>query len=377
VAFLEEYYRSNQWLIDMMILNQARYKDYPEIEPPQVNIALVGGGSGCKSLITFLETHTLSHIQINIVGVADPDENAPCLVYARDKGFYTTRNFRDFFDFEDLHLLIEITGSDDVMDEIMKTKPRHLRVMEHLSARLFLEFIELQEEKVLCDRRLAHSDRLNTIGRMFSFLAHEIRNPLVSIGGFATAILNAPELHSNLKPKAQIIIDEVKRLERVLKNMRDYLRPLQPTKTLGNFNRLVSCAFLALEPELKSSGVDMHIHLDPEVPDSFFDEDLMLEALLSFARRIMQFMGPKEKFTIRTEFCWDTIGIYLEECTARIPPAVLENLFNPFSDRHSSDPGLDLAMSKKIVEDHGGSISITSETDLHTKVAIEIPLELI
>ena len=85
---------------------------------------------------------------------------------------------------------------------------------------------------------------------------------------------------------------------------------------------------------------DWLIPIDPEVPDSHFDEDLMLEALLSFARRIMEFLGPKEKFTIRTEFCCDTIGIYLEECTTRIAPAVLENLFNPFSDRHSSAPGL-------------------------------------
>ena len=360
-----------------MIRDQAIYKDHPEAETGEVNIALVGGGAGCKSLIIFLETHSLRHIQVNVVGVADPNEHGPGLVYARDKGIYTTRDFRDFFGLEDLHLLIETTGSDDVLDEIMKTKPRHLRVMGHLSARLFWEVIELQEEKVACERRLAYSDRLSTIGRMFSYLAHEIRNPLVSIGGFATAILNAPELHSNLKPKAQIIIDEVKRLERVLKNMRDYVRPLQPNKTTGNFNKLITRAFITLEPELKSSGVEMRINLDPEVPDSYFDEDLMLEALLSFARRLMRFMRPKEKFTIRTELCWDTIGIYLEEGAARIPPVILKNLFNPFSDRHSSDPGLDLAMSKKIIEDHGGDISINSEAEVNTKVTIELPLELI
>ena len=361
----------------MLIRNQARYKDYPEIETFEVNIAVVGGGPPCKSLITFLETHTLRHIQVNIVGVADSSEDAPGLVYARDKGIRTTKDFRDFFGLQDLHLLIEITGRDDLLDEIMKSKPRHLRVMGHLSARLFWEVIELQEEKVACERRLAHSDRLSTIGRMFSYLAHEIRNPLVSIGGFATAILNAPELPSNLKPKAQIIVDEVKRLERVLKNMRDYVRPLQANKTTGNFNKLITRAFITLEPELKSSGVEMRLSLDPEVPDSRFDENLILEALLSFARRLMKFMGPKEKLTIRTEVCWETIGIYLEESTARIPPAILKNLFNPFSDRHSSDPGLDLAMSKKIIEDHGGQISIASETPLHTRLTIELPLELI
>ena len=129
----------------MMIRNQAKSKVYPEIETGEVNIAVVGGGPACKSLITFLETHALRHIQVNIVGVADPSEDAPGLVYARDKGIRTTKDFRDFFGLEDLHLLIEITGCNDVLDEIMKNKPRHLRVMGHLSARMIWEVIELQE----------------------------------------------------------------------------------------------------------------------------------------------------------------------------------------------------------------------------------------
>jgi signal transduction histidine kinase len=277
---------------------------------------------------------------------------------------------------EDLHLLIEITGCDDVLDEIIKTKPRRLKVMDHLSARLLWELIELQEEKVICERRLAHSDRLSTIGRMSSYLAHEIRNPVVSIGGFAAAILNAPELHASLKPKARIIIDEVKRLERVLKNMREYVRPLQPNKTIANFNKLVTRAVLALEPELKSNGVEMRTDLDPDMPESLIDEDLMLETLLSFSRRIMKFMLPGEELTVRTEVCWDSIGIYLEEKGARIPPAILENLFNPFSDRHNSVPGLDLAMSKKIIEDHGGDIKIINKAEMGTTVIIELPVEL-
>ena len=370
-------FRLNWWSKDSIIPDQAKYKDYPETESVEVNIALVGGGSGCKSLITFLEIHPLSHLCVNIVGVADPDTNAPGLVYARKKGIYTTKDFRDFFALKDLHLLIEITGHDEVLDEIIKTKPRHLKVMDHLSASLFWELIELQEEKVMCERRLAHSDRLSTIVRMASYLAHEIRNPLVSIGGFASTIMNAPELHPSLKPKAGIIVDEVKRLERVLKSLRDYVRPLQSSKTLGNFNKLVSRALLVLEPELKASGVEMRINLDPEMPDSHFDGNLMLEALLSFARRIMKFARPGEILTVQTEVCWDTVGIYLEEQTGRIPPAILENLFNPFLDRNDRDTGLDLAMSKKIVEDHEGHITITSKVGSGTKVTIELPLELI
>jgi signal transduction histidine kinase len=69
---------------------------------------------------------------------------------------------------------------------------------------------------------------------MASYLAHEIRNPLVSIGGFATVIHNSPELAESLRPKVEIIVSEVKRLEAVLKNMRDFIRPLKQSK--GKYN---------------------------------------------------------------------------------------------------------------------------------------------
>lgn len=366
--------KSNGWWEDVMILDQSIYKDSSETEPGVINVALVGGGSRCKDLIIFLERHTFRHIHVNIVGVADLRENAPGLAYARNKGIYTTKDFRDFYAFEDLHLLIELTGYDEVLDEVIRTKPRNLKVMDHLSAGLFWEFIELQEEKIICERRLAHSDRLSTIGRMSSYLAHEIRNPLVSIGGFAASILNAPELHASLKPKARIIIDEVKRLERLLKIMREYVRPLQPNKTMGNFNKLVTRAFIALEPEIRSSRVEMRIDLDPEMPDSLFDENLILEALKSFARRLMKFMRPGEELMVRTEVCWDTVGIYLEEKAGRIPPATLKNLFNPFSERNNDDTRLDLAMSKKIIEDHGGDIKLISKAEMGTTVIFELPV---
>lgn len=342
----------------------------------EVNIALVGGGSGCKALIKFLEAHSLHHLRVQVVGVADPRQDAPGVVYAREKGIYTTRDYKSLFELDDLHLLIEITGKDDLLQDILKTKPRHLKVMDHLSARLFWELIELHDEKVRCERRLAHSDRLSTIGRMASYLAHEIRNPLVSIGGFAAAILNAPELPQNLKPKAEIIVNEVRRLEQVLKTLNDYIRPLEQNKTRGNFNRLVERAYIALEPDLRGSGVEMRIELDSEMPESLFDADLMLEALLSISRNLLGFMRPGQRFLVRTEVCWDSVGIYLETGGVWIPAATLENMFNPFTEHHTGGAGLDMAVSRKIIDDHGGDIKVADSLDQGTTVIIELPIEM-
>ncbi|MBW2071388.1 MAG: hypothetical protein JRI89_09035 [Deltaproteobacteria bacterium] len=339
-------------------------------------MALVGGGAACRILLQFLTTHSLRHLSIRILGIADPREDAPGVVYGRQLGIYTTCNFKDLFAISDLDLLIELTGRDEVLHEILQSKPAHLKVMDHLSAQLFWELIKLQEEKVQCERRLTHSNRLTSVGRMASYLAHEIRNPLVSIGGFASTLLNARDLPESLRPKAEIIVKEVRRLEMVLKSLRDYTRPLALNKKGGNFNKLVSRAYVALEHELRSSGVEMHLDLDSEMPDSLFDSDLILDALVTLARKLISFMASGQKIEIRTEVCWDSIGIYLQSQHCLISPETLENMFNPFSLSDAPQGGFDLAMCKKIINDHGGDVRITSTPKHGTIIIIELPVEV-
>jgi signal transduction histidine kinase len=358
-----------------MELAQTKNQAHTETEPVCLNIAVVGGGASGRALIKFLETHSLRNFQVSIVGVADPREDAPGLVYSRNRGIYTTSNYQDFFDLQDLHLLIEITGRDDVLNEIMRTKPAHVKVIDHLSARLFWDLIEVQEEKIGCERRLAHSSRLATVGRMASYLAHEIRNPLVSIGGFAAVLQNSPELPARLKAKAQIIVSEVRRLEAVLKSMRDFIRPLKHSKTKNNFNELVRRVHTVLEPECKASGLEFAMDLDRDMPDSLFDGDLMMEAIITIIRRLVDFMEPQQRVSLHTELCWDTVGIYIQGNGGWIPPDVIENIFNPFVDQQGGKARLDMAMSKKIIDDHGGDIKIVSEMGVGTAVVIELPIE--
>ena len=359
---------------NLMKTIRARYEVQDERQPERFNIALVGGGSDCKALIQFLETDSLRHLHVHIIGVADAHKHAPGLAYAREKGIYTTSDYRNLFDLENLHLILELTGRDDVLGEIVRRKPKHLRVMDHLCARLFCKLIELQQEKARCEKRLVRANQLTSVERMASYLAHEIRNPLVSIGGFADNILEAPDLPESLKPKAQIIVDQVRRLERVLKNMWEYIRPLKQNRTTNNYNAVAKHVFGVLESECKSRSIEITLELDRCMPESIFDVDLMLEALLSVGRSLMALMKSGQKLALRTEVCRDSVGIYLEENSGVISSSALENMFNPFSDHQNDHAALTAAISKKIVDDHEGDIKIEHEPQIKTTVLIELPI---
>ena len=86
-------------------------------------------------------------------------------------------------------------------------------------------------------------------------------------------------------------------------------------------------------------------------------------------------MKSGQKLALRTEVCWDSVGIYLEENSGVLSSTALENMFNPFSDHENDHAALTAAMSKKIVDDHGGDIKITSEPGVGTMVVIELPFE--
>lgn len=123
-------------------------------EHEKLNIALVGAGPGCKAIIQMFEMDKFRELRASIIGVADTNPEAIGYLYAKEKGFFVTNDYRDFFKMKDLNLIIEVTGSKEVLNEIMRAKPENILVMDHISARLFWDFIRVEEERLRIQREL-------------------------------------------------------------------------------------------------------------------------------------------------------------------------------------------------------------------------------
>ncbi|MBW1896734.1 MAG: PAS domain S-box protein [Deltaproteobacteria bacterium] len=113
-----------------------------------VNVAIVGGGPGCKAIMDMIFAETLSELRMKLLGVASTDPKAVGYLYAKEKGLYTTRDYRDLYELKDLDMIIEVTGRDEVANEIARTKPSHARFMDHVAARLFWDIFQIEEKRI-------------------------------------------------------------------------------------------------------------------------------------------------------------------------------------------------------------------------------------
>ena len=116
-------------------------------EDKALNVAVVGGGSGCKEIMNLILSTKFERLRMHLIGVADISSDTVAHRYAQEQGVYTTQDYRDLYKLKNLDMIINVTGRDEVASEISQTKPDHVRVMDHVTARLFWDVLHVEEER--------------------------------------------------------------------------------------------------------------------------------------------------------------------------------------------------------------------------------------
>lgn len=112
-----------------------------------LNVAIVGGGKACRNLLKVLDKDRQARLKMKILGVADRNPEAPGLCYARELNLITTTNIRDLSDLDGLNMIIELTGSPEIREEISKIMPPGVSVIDHMGARLLWDLVQIETEK--------------------------------------------------------------------------------------------------------------------------------------------------------------------------------------------------------------------------------------
>jgi len=109
--------------------------------------AIIGGGKACDDLLILLSQERLKRLNMEIVGVADRIPTAPGISRAQRMGIFTTIDFKKLYDIPGLNLLIELTGSNEVRAELIRTKPLDISSIDHRGARLLWDLVQIETEK--------------------------------------------------------------------------------------------------------------------------------------------------------------------------------------------------------------------------------------
>ncbi|HHT9129378.1 MAG TPA: ATP-binding protein [Candidatus Brocadiaceae bacterium] len=223
--------------------------------------------------------------------------------------------------------------------------------------------------------RLIRSERLGVIGNMAAYVAHEIRNPLTTVGGFARAILRASNIDKQTRQNAEIIVEEVSRLERILANIMDFSKPVEPVKMASQINEIIENTCSLMDPYFKNSRIRLNKKLDTSLPKTIVDPTQIKQVCLNLIKNAVESMPDGGTLTIETTMENEHIKINIADTGEGMTTEIMQNIFVPFFTTKVDGTGVGLAVSHKIVEDHQGYIKVKSSLQEGTTFSIFLPVK--
>jgi PAS domain S-box-containing protein len=252
-----------------------------------------------------------------------------------------------------------------------------------LSARLLHEdsrevgivgyFRDLRERQRL-ERELLRNERLATLGKMVAHISHEIKNPLVTIGGFANQLGRLPDLPANARRRLTIIYQEVQRLEKFLTDLGTFTIGAPPQKTVGDLLALIREVAELMDSAFKERGVVFQLNTTSAISTFAFDSGQIRQVLINLFKNALEAMTHGGELRVTVTVQSDTLVLTIVDTGSGIAPEQLPNLFTPFFTTKQGGTGLGLTICRGLISQHQGEINIASEVERGTTCTIHLPL---
>jgi len=225
-------------------------------------------------------------------------------------------------------------------------------------------FFDVTERKQL-QKAIVQREKLNTLGAIAAEVAHEIRNPLVSLGGFARRLQKKfPDM-----TECDVILQQSQRLEKILSRIRNYLNPVEIRPQECSVNSIIADSVGLLSPETEIRGLRCQLNLNPDLSDVITDPDILTQIFVNLILNAAEAMDNGGVLTIRT--FESEQDLYIEFKNPSSEPEVKhpELLFMPFAEGGES---IGLPLCYRLLRNMGGLLSYTSEKD-HMVFTVSLP----
>ena len=236
---------------------------------------------------------------------------------------------------------------------------------------LFRDLTQMEHLK----REVQRSQRLASVGRLAAGVAHEIRNPLSSIKGFATYFKERYREVPEDQKTAEVMIQEVERLNRVIGQLLEFARPMRIEEKPTSIQDLIQHSVKLIQGDVNKKRIHIDTAISPEIDKMMIDPDRFKQVLLNLYLNALEAMGAEGTLSVRLGRDEDDgdIQIVVSDTGAGIRAEDLPHIFDPYFTSKSSGTGLGLAIVLKIIESHGGKIRVESQPGEGTTITITLP----
>jgi PAS domain S-box-containing protein len=309
------------------------------------------------------------HLPEEFLNLYTPQEFAIAPLVTRDDvmgvllvdNCFTRQHIQD----EDLHRLRLIANSAASAIE-------RGRLLISLERRLH-ELTLINQDLKASRERLIKTERLSAVGEVAATVAHEIRNPLTAIGGFARSMYGSMSEDDKNRRKVEIVLEETDRLEHMLSSLLEFTRPAVPRFTALDLNALIMQTIHFMGTEI-DPGLHRVVHkLDPNVPRVWADSQQIRQVLLNIIRNALQEMPNGGTLTFTTTENQGEVQISIKDTGPGIPPENMEKIFEAFFSTKPAGSGLGLAICAQILRNHNGRIEAFSRVGDGATFVVTIP----
>lgn len=283
------------------------------------------------------------------------------------------KNLKSVFDFKETGIDDILSGCQSVIDREISHRQKSgellpmvlsvtpIRDEGEACTGAVIVLRDLREIKQL-EKKVRQSEKLAAIGRLAAGVAHEIRNPLSSIRGFARFLAHALSDRSQEREYAEIMVKEVDRINRVVNDLLTFAQPMKPNREPTDISKIIKHTIRLMEVDARSRDVLIHRNISPDLDKLSIDGNQITQALINLILNALQELdtGGIIEVGADVDHSGNQINIWVEDNGSGIAHENKGKIFDPFFTTREKGTGLGLAIVHKIAENHGGEIRVDS-----------------
>ena len=223
-------------------------------------------------------------------------------------------------------------------------------------------------------REVARSERLAALGEMAARVAHEVRNPLASIGAFARRVHEGLGTDDPGRAYLEIVIREAERLEGMVGEQLQYVSLQRPRLKLESMNGVLQEALQAAGERMVRRRVRLLKKLTPDLPPLLLDSERIRRVVGNILDNALESVAPGGRVRVESRRSGAYVILEIASDGLRRPGDLMEQLFVPFALSRQGGPGVGLAVAQQVLKQHGGEMRVRSEGEWSAIFSLTLPI---